>query len=98
MWQFARLCRLTRQPMLRSVALTIQCMCFTAAVSAVALFGQPSVLTWHNDNARTGQNLQETTRTPANANSAMLGRLLTITVDGQVDAQALYVPALTIPA
>ena len=84
--------------MLRSVALTIQRMCFIAAVSAVALFGQPSVLTWHNDNARTGQNLQETTLTPANVNSAMFGRLFTITVDGKVDAQPLYVPALTIPA
>src|SRR5258708_7201061 len=98
MWHFARLCCLTRKPMLRSVALTIQRMCFIAAVSAVALFGQPSVLTWHNDNARTGQNLQETTLTPANVNSAMFGRLFTITVDGKVDAQPLYVPALTIPA
>src|SRR6266853_1777854 len=98
MWQFGRLCCLTPKPMLRSVALTIQRMCFIAAVSAVALFGQPSVLTWHNDNARTGQNLQETTLTPANVNSTMFGRLFTITVDGKVDAQPLYVPALTIPA
>src|SRR5260370_375354 len=98
MWQFARLCRLTRQPMLRSVALTIQRMCLIAAVSAMALFGQPSVLTWHNDNARTGQNLQETTLTPANVNSAMVGRLCAITVDGKVDAQPLYRPARTIPA
>src|SRR5260370_4704811 len=97
MWQFARLCRLTRQPMLRSVALTIQRRCFIAAVSVVVLFGQPPVLTWHNDNARTGQNLQETTLTPANVNSAMFGRLFTITVDGKVDAQPLYVPAPTIP-
>src|SRR5437588_835287 len=98
MWQFARLCRLTRKLMLRSVALTIQRMCLIAAVSVVALFGQPSVLTWHNDNGRTGQNLQETTLTPANVNSAMFGRLFTITVDGKVDAQPLYVPALMLPA
>jgi len=48
-------------------------LCFIAAASAVTLFGQPSVLTWHNDNARTGKNLQETTLTPANVNSAMFG-------------------------
>lgn len=64
---------------------------------AVALHGQVSVLTWHNDNARTGQNLSETILTPANVNSASFGRLATISVDGKVDAQPLYVPALVIP-
>ena len=59
--------------------------------------GQVSVLTWHNDNARTGQNLQETILTPANVNSTTFGRLGTITLDGKVDAQPLYVPGLTIP-
>ncbi len=58
---------------------------------------QPSVLTWHNDNARTGQNLQETTLTPANVNVSAFGRLFVIQVDGKVDAQPLYVPALAIP-
>lgn len=64
---------------------------------AVALHGQVGVLTWHNDNARTGQNLSETILTPANVNSTTFGRLATISVDGKVDAQPLYVPALTIP-
>lgn len=66
--------------------------------SAAVLHGQVSVLTWHNDNARTGQNLQETVLTPANVKSATFGRLSTITVDGKVDAQPLYVPALAIPS
>src|SRR5690348_17097406 len=61
------------------------------------LYAQPSVLTWHNDNARTGQNLQEMILTPANVNSSTFGRLFTIPVDGKVDAQPLYVPALAIP-
>ena len=70
---------------------------FVAALtSAAALHGQVSVLTWHNDNARTGQNLQETTLTPANVNPSTFGLLFTIPVDGKVDAQPLYVPALTI--
>src|SRR5277367_5811870 len=65
---------------------------------AAALQGQPSVLTWHNDNARTGQNLQETQLTPANVTPGSFGRLGTLSVDGKVDAQPLYVPALAIPS
>src|ERR1051326_864384 len=61
------------------------------------LYSQPPVLTWHNDNARTGQNLQETILTPANVNSTSFGRLFTLIVDGKVDAQPLYVPGLIIP-
>jgi len=66
-------------------------------LSTAVLRGQPSVLTWHNDSARTGQNLRETFLTPANINSTTFGRLATLTVDGKVDAQPLYVPGLTIP-
>src|SRR5271155_368398 len=68
-----------------------------AVLSATALRAQVSVLTWHNDSARTGQNLQETLLTPANVTSATFGRLATLTVDGKVDAQPLYVPGVTIP-
>src|SRR5579872_7351154 len=64
---------------------------------ATLLHGQPSVLTWHNDNARTGQNLQETQLTPVNVNSSNFGKLFTIPVDGLVDAEPLYVPRLAIP-
>src|SRR5271169_6291452 len=75
-------------------------MRITALLAAVvctgALEGQVNVLTWHNDNARTGQNLQETVLTPANVNSSTFGKLFTIAVDGKVDAQPLYVPSLMI--
>src|ERR1700682_114304 len=62
-----------------------------------ALHGQVNVLTWHNDNARTGQNLSETTLTPSNVNTSTFGKLFGIAVDGKVDAQPLYVSSLTIP-
>jgi hypothetical protein len=60
------------------------------------LGAQPSVLTWHNDSARTGQNLQETILTPANVKSSTFGKLFVMNVDGKVDAQPLYVPSVTI--
>jgi hypothetical protein len=48
------------------------------------------VLTYHNDIARTGQNLTETTLTPSSVNSANFGRLGFYPVDGLVDAEPLY--------
>jgi uncharacterized protein (TIGR03437 family) len=71
--------------------------CRTVLVSTVALSGQVSVLTWHNDNARTGQNLQETILAPANISSTTFGRLATLNVDGKVDAQPLVVAGVAIP-
>lgn len=70
-----------------------------AALVCAAMLGhaQQSVLTWHNENARTGQNLSETTLTPANVNSTSFGKLFVIPADGKVDAQPLYDPALTFP-
>ena len=56
------------------------------------------VLTWHNDNARTGQNLNETTLTTANVNSVTFGKIGTLTVQGNVDAEPLYVSSLAIGA
>jgi hypothetical protein len=58
--------------------------------------GQGSVVTWHNDNARTGQNLVETILTPSTVNSANFGKKCSYALDGQVYAQPLYVPGVTI--
>jgi hypothetical protein len=54
------------------------------------------VLTYHNDIARTGQYLAETTLTPANVNSTQFGKIGFLFVDGKVDAQPLYAGNVTI--
>jgi Immunoglobulin domain len=50
-----------------------------------------NVLTYHNDVARTGQNLQESILTQANVAAATFGKLGFLNADGLVDAEPLYV-------
>jgi hypothetical protein len=54
------------------------------------------VLTYHYDNQRTGQNLNETALTPANVNFTKFGKLGEFPVDGRVDAQPLYLSQVSI--
>jgi len=54
------------------------------------------VTTYHYDNLRTGQNLNETTLTTANVNQAKFGKLGELMVDGKVDAQPLYLSNVVI--
>jgi hypothetical protein len=55
-----------------------------------------SVLTYHNDNARTGQYTSETTLTPSNVKASTFGKKFAQPVDNYVYAQPLFVPGLTI--
>ena len=72
----------------------------TAFISLIPAGAQTfaGVLTQHNDTGRTGQNLQETILTPTNVNSTSFGKLFSYSVDGQMFAQPLYVPNVTIGA
>ncbi|HEX4808880.1 MAG TPA: hypothetical protein VH325_08120 [Bryobacteraceae bacterium] len=65
------------------------------AAGSVA-WAQTPVWTYHNDLARTGLNPYETVLTPANVRSSF-SKNFSVTVDGQVYAQPLYVPDLPIP-
>ena len=67
----------------------------TLTVNAVQT-SSVNVLTYHNDVARTGQNLNETTLTTANVKSANFGIVGNMSVDGGVDAEPLYVSNLTL--
>ncbi|HXZ58918.1 MAG TPA: PQQ-binding-like beta-propeller repeat protein [Steroidobacteraceae bacterium] len=54
------------------------------------------VVTYKNDLARTAQNLTESVLTLANVSSSSFGKLRFLTTDGLVDAQPLYLSALTV--
>ncbi len=55
-----------------------------------------NVTTYHNDNSRDGLNASETILTPANVSSATFGKLNLLGTDGLVDAEPLYLSAVTI--
>jgi hypothetical protein len=56
-----------------------------------------SVLTYHNDNGRTAQNLSETVLTPAKVTSSTFGKIRFDSADGKVDAEPLYASSVAIP-
>lgn len=74
----------------RATSLTVTLL-LTAAMS----FAQ-NVLTYHNNNARTGVYNRETILTTSNVNSAMFGKLFTLPADGLVDAEPLYLSSVSI--
>src|SRR5258708_25728532 len=68
-----------------------------AILGVFSLDGQVSVLTYHNDLGRTGQNLSETVLTPSNIREGVFGPLFRASVDGQIYGQPLYLWGLPIP-
>jgi len=71
-------------------------LCAVLLISLKFAIAQVAVLTYHNDNSRTGQNVQESILTPSNVNSTNFGRLGALSVQGLVDGQPLYVPNVSI--
>ena len=89
---------------LRSYLFPIQktslCLAKLLKVLTVLMLSCPTfaqnVLTHHNDNARTGANLNETLLTPNNVTPATFGLLFSLPVDGQIIAQPLFMSSVTI--
>jgi len=66
-------------------------------LSVAPVSAQTSVVTQHNDAARTGANLNESTLTTTNVNTSQFGKLFERTVDDEIYAQPLYVPGVNVP-
>lgn len=69
----------------------------TLTVNASTGGSSIDVITYHYDNLRTGQNINEVTLTTANVNQATFGKLGEFAVDGLVDGQPLLLSNLAIP-
>ena len=82
---------------LRSSARFAFCLTFLMSLCVAAGWAQVSVLTQHNDNSRTGANLNETSLNTSNVNVSTFGKLFGMPVDGFVYAQPLYMPSVNLP-
>ena len=68
-----------------------------ATLTVNSVSATTDVLTYHNDIARTGQNLTESILTTSNVTSATFGKIGFYPVDGRVDAQPMYASNVTVP-
>ncbi len=76
---------------------TAVCSLFVSSVFLLTAAAQSvNVLTYHNNNQRTGFDPLETTLTLVNVNSGSFGKVGFLAADGKVDAEPLYVSNLLV--
>lgn len=83
---------------IKAVALLIStALVFTSETRISSAVAGTDVVTYHNDTARTGQNLNETLLTTSTVSMSTFGKIRLFPTDGKVDAQPLYLSGLAIP-
>src|SRR5712692_6129729 len=85
------------RPVTTIAFLTGAALVFAVATRPVTPSAGAGVETYHNDNARTGQNLNETLLTPGTGNASTLRETRSYTPDGKVDAQPLNASGVARP-
>jgi hypothetical protein len=79
----------TRRPVFRRAVRSLSTRACLFIATCAFSQAQVNVLTQHNDNARTGANLLETTLTPGNVNKTQFGMLFKRVLDDQLYTQPL---------
>jgi hypothetical protein len=82
-----------RQKLILYAVTFVLLICFVSPASATLT----GMVTYHNDNGRSGQNKLETILTPANVNVAHFGKKFSRSINGIAYAQPLYVAGVTVP-
>ena len=81
---------------LASPSLSVRSLLLLGMLACNASGFSQDVLTYHNNNSRTGLYNKETTLAITNVNMAMFGKLFTLPADGLVDAEPLYISSVSI--
>ena len=83
-------------PLKAAAFVAASALVLTGTSRTATSLGGANVLTYHNDIARTGQNLAETILTPATVSASTFGKVGFFAVDGKVDAQPLMLSGVPI--